>query len=76
MEKNGADFTDPKLLKECLEWLLPVTIEAGKIVKEGFLARDVAVDTKAGAYDFVTEYDGRTEEFLKAAIEQKYPGHR
>lgn len=70
------DFSDGIVLKECLNWVVGVTKEAGQIVKEGFYRRDVAVNTKDGFYDLVTVYDGRTEEFLLSAIKEKYPGHK
>lgn len=72
----AIDFTDKEVLRECLEWIKGVTREGGEIVKEGFLRPDVAVNIKEGYYDLVTEYDGRTEEYLMGAIRKKYPGHK
>lgn len=73
---SKTDFSHGEVLRECLEWIKGVTRESGKIVKEGFLSRNVAVDYKDGFYDVVTEYDRRTEEYLMGAIKAKYPGHK
>lgn len=69
------DFFDASVLRECVEWTKNITREAGKIVKEGFYMKNVTVDHKLGLYDVVTEFDQRTENFLIAAIKEKYPGH-
>lgn len=69
-------FANPSVLAECLEFVKDIVRRSGTIVREGFLNRTMKVETKTAFFDLVTEYDRRTEEFLMAAIQAKYPGHK
>ncbi|WP_309129925.1 inositol monophosphatase family protein [Microbacterium sp.] len=48
--------------------------EAGAVAAEGFRSPGMAFETKNGFHDFVTEYDGRSEQRARAVIEQHLPG--
>jgi myo-inositol-1(or 4)-monophosphatase len=56
-------------LTEIIQWAK----EAGQILREGY--GQVHQVTNKGAIDLVTEIDQRSEDFLTAKIQQKYPQH-
>ena len=58
------------------EWLddaIGIARAAGRILREGY-GRPVAVDYKGGI-DLVTEFDRRSERFIKDELARRFPGH-
>lgn len=66
---------DSKTLDECFDYVYKLTLECGKIVKEG-ASKAKTIETKAHRHDYVTEYDKKVEEILINGIRAKYPKHK
>ncbi len=67
--------SDEQLLNDCYILALDLVRRAGELVKEGFEQLTKTVDTKAGSWDLVTEYDAKVEKLLINGIAEKYPDH-
>lgn len=67
---------DEHLADECYVLALDLVQRAGLLVKQGFEELSKTVDTKAGSWDLVTEYDAKVEQLLINGITDKYPDHK
>lgn len=67
--------TENKLIDDCFSFINELAVDAGKVVKEGFLQTKF-VDYKTSKFDLVTEYDRRCEELLIERIKSEYPEHK
>lgn len=65
--------------KEYLQTGIDLARKASQIVWTGWKEMkkhtNESIETKLSAIDFVTEYDKKVEEFLFAALKEKYPDH-
>lgn len=71
-----SQSSDEHLANACYNLALDLVRKAGQVVKEGFEKLTKTVDTKAGSWDLVTEYDAKVEQLLIDGITEKYPDHR
>ncbi|XP_030625133.1 inositol monophosphatase 1-like [Chanos chanos] len=60
--------------KECMDYCLEVTKEAGKMIRDA-LQRDISIMQKSSPVDLVTETDQKVEELIISSIRKKYPTH-
>lgn len=62
-------------LDRCYDFVLKLTAEAGKIIKDA-LQGSKKIETKAGDWDLVTQFDKQVEETVINSIAKKFPKHK
>ncbi|XP_076645724.1 inositol monophosphatase 1-like [Halictus rubicundus] len=62
-------------LDRCYDFVLKLTAEAGKIIKDA-IQGSKKIETKAGDWDLVTQFDKKVEEIVINSIAQKFPKHK
>ncbi|KZC04626.1 PREDICTED: inositol monophosphatase 1-like [Dufourea novaeangliae] len=62
-------------LDYCYDFVLKLTIESGKIIRDA-IQGSKKIETKAGDWDLVTQYDKKMEEFLINSIAKEFPKHK
>lgn len=63
-------------LDRCYEFVLKLTIESGKVIREAINGCKKNIETKAGDWDLVTEYDKKVEEILIDSLAKVFPTHK
>lgn len=78
MATASFDTAENQLIDEYFAFISDVVRDAGEIVREGYEKSDAdkGITEKVANWDMVTEYDKRTEDFLKTSISKKYPAHK
>ncbi|XP_043275788.1 inositol monophosphatase 1-like [Venturia canescens] len=64
-----------KELDRCYDFVMNLTIESAKIIREAFRGMK-NVETKAGDWDLVTQYDRKVEQVLIAGLAKEFPNHK
>ncbi|XP_054004728.1 inositol monophosphatase 1-like [Hylaeus anthracinus] len=62
-------------LNYCYDFVLKLTIESGKVIRDA-IQGSKNIDTKAGDWDLVTQYDKKIEEILIDGIAKAFPKHK
>lgn len=78
MASTQFSDTENRLIDEYYDFIKHLVKIAGVLVKEGYDKSndDKGITEKIANWDMVTEYDKKTEEFLKTSIRDKYPNHK
>lgn len=69
---------EDQLIDEYLAFVTELVYAAGEIVRTGYEKSDAdkGITAKVANWDMVTEYDKKTEDFLKSGICKHYPTHK
>lgn len=62
-------------LDRCYDFVLKLAAEAGKIIKNA-IQGSKTIETKAGDWDLVTQFDKQVEETVINSIAKKFPKHK
>ncbi|XP_031828677.1 inositol monophosphatase 1-like [Nomia melanderi] len=62
-------------LDHCYDFVLTLTAEAGKIIRDA-IQGSKKIETKAGDWDLVTQYDKKVEDILINSIAKEFPKHK
>ncbi|XP_011302308.1 inositol monophosphatase 1 [Fopius arisanus] len=76
MNKNHRQImaTDQDL-DHCFDFAMKLTVESAKIIREA-IEGGKNIETKAGDWDLVTQYDKRVEEVLITGLAEEFPNHK
>nr|KAF7420669.1 hypothetical protein H0235_010966 [Vespula pensylvanica] len=67
---------DQKELDRIYDYVLKLTIESGKVIREAIERSNKKIETKAGDWDLVTEYDKKVEKILIDNLAKEFPKHK
>lgn len=69
---------DNRLIDDYFVFIKDLVRSAGELVKTGYSKSndDMEIVEKVAKWDMVTEYDRKTEDYLKHEISRKYPDHK
>lgn len=75
---TNFDAAENRFIDDALEFVSDVVRNAGEIVREGYEKSDAdkGISEKVANWDMVTEYDTKTEAYLKSVISKQYPEHK
>lgn len=78
MASTTFSDTENRLIDEYYDFIKNLVKKAGFLVKEGYDKSndDKGIKEKVANWDMVTEYDKKTEDFLKTSIRNKYSNHK
>ncbi|XP_003702625.1 inositol monophosphatase 1 isoform X1 [Megachile rotundata] len=62
-------------LTHCYDFVLNLTIESGKVIRDAIQGCK-NIETKAGDWDLVTQYDKKVEEILLNNLSKQFPKHK
>ncbi|EFN67857.1 Inositol monophosphatase [Camponotus floridanus] len=62
-------------LNYCYDFVLNLTIESGKVIRDAFQGSK-KIETKAGDWDLVTQYDKKIEAILIDNLARRFPTHK
>ncbi|XP_076181795.1 inositol monophosphatase 1-like isoform X1 [Ptiloglossa arizonensis] len=68
-------MTSKEELNYCYDFVMKLTVEAGKIIRDAIQGWK-NIETKAGDWDLVTQYDKELEGILINGIAKKFPEHK
>lgn len=68
-------MADQRELNDSYDFILKLTIESGKVIREA-IKTSKQIETKAGDWDLVTQYDKKVEEILMHNIATEFPTHK
>ncbi|XP_034945787.1 inositol monophosphatase 2-like [Chelonus insularis] len=68
-------MTTQQELDHCYDFVMKLTIESAKIIREAIQGKKT-IETKAGDWDLVTQYDKKVEAVLIAGLAKEFPAHK
>ncbi|XP_043263919.1 inositol monophosphatase 2-like [Colletes gigas] len=68
-------MTNKEELNYCYDFVLKLTVESGKIIRDAIQGCK-NIETKAGDWDLVTQFDKKLEEILINGIAKEFPKHK
>ncbi|XP_047358035.1 inositol monophosphatase 2-like [Vespa velutina] len=69
-------MVDQEELDRIYDYVLKLTIESGKVIREAIDRSNKKIETKAADWDLVTEYDRKVEKILIDNLTKEFPKHK
>lgn len=69
-------MVDQEELDRCYDYVLKLTIESGKVIREAIDISNKKIETKVADWDLVTQYDKKVEEILINNLMKEFPNHK
>lgn len=70
-----AKMSTQEELNYCYNFALDLTVESGKVIRDAFQGSK-NIETKAGYWDLVTQYDRKVEAILIDNLAKRFPNHK
>ncbi|XP_076676521.1 uncharacterized protein LOC143373279 [Andrena cerasifolii] len=74
-DKYHSTMISKEELDHCYDFVLKLTIKSGQVIRDAIQGCK-RVETKAGDWDLVTQYDKKMEEILINGISEEFPKHK